>query len=175
LVDVTDVIDSQKAEFHPTALTSSRFYNSKLKKHAFYTVPIKCSTLMEQVWRPLIEEAGFSDADMPKTHDAYFDFFQTVQDKLRQLSPRTDAQRSLQSQALSLSDDLAQTRWLLIAESESPIPTLLLAVLIFWIAIIFLSFALFAPRNATVLVTLLVCALSVSIESLSTIDLSGGL
>jgi len=38
---------------------------------------------MEQVWRPLIEEAGFSDPDMPKTHDAYFDFFQTVQDKLR--------------------------------------------------------------------------------------------
>jgi len=30
LVDVTDVIDSQRAEFHPTALVSSRFYNSKL-------------------------------------------------------------------------------------------------------------------------------------------------
>jgi multiple sugar transport system substrate-binding protein len=81
LVDVSDVIDGQKAEFHPTALASSRFYNAKLKKHSFYTVPIKCSTLMEQVWRPLIEEAGFSD--MPNTHDAYFDFFQTVQDKLR--------------------------------------------------------------------------------------------
>ena len=64
-------------------MLGSRFYNAKLKKHAFYTVPIKCSTLMEQVWRPLIEEAGFTDADMPKTHDAYFDFFQTVQDKLR--------------------------------------------------------------------------------------------
>ncbi len=50
----------------------------------------------------------------------------------------------------------------MIAEAESSIPTLLLAVLIFWIAIIFLSFALFAPRNATVLVTLLICALSVS-------------
>src|ERR1700693_5170449 len=29
LVDVTGVIDSQKAEFHPTSLVSSRFYNSK--------------------------------------------------------------------------------------------------------------------------------------------------
>ena len=82
-MDVSDVIDSQKAEFHPTALSGSRFYNAKLKKHSFYTVPIKCSTLMEQVWRPLIEEAGYSDTDFPKTHDAYFDFFQTVQDKLR--------------------------------------------------------------------------------------------
>ena len=38
---------------------------------------------MDQVWRPLIEEAGFAAADMPKTQDAFFDFFQTVQDKLR--------------------------------------------------------------------------------------------
>ena len=43
---------------------------------------------MEQVWRPLLEEAGLSDADMPKTHDAYFDFFQTVQDKLRSKGKR---------------------------------------------------------------------------------------
>ena len=87
---------------------------------------------------------------------------EAVQDKLRQLSPKTDAQRSLQSQALSLGAELAQTRWLMIAQADSPVPPVMLVVLIFWIAIIFLSFALFAPRNATVLVTLLVCALSVS-------------
>jgi hypothetical protein len=87
---------------------------------------------------------------------------EAVQDKLRQLSPRNDAQRWLQSEALSLSSDLAQTRWLLIAQADSSVPALLLAVLIFWIAAIFLSFALFAPRNATVLATLFVCALSVS-------------
>ena len=83
LVDLTDVLETQKHEFHETAMLSSRFYNAKLKKHAYYTVPIKCSTLMEQVWRPLIEEAGFSDKDIPKTQDAYYDFFQVTQDKLR--------------------------------------------------------------------------------------------
>jgi multiple sugar transport system substrate-binding protein len=83
LVDVSDVIESQKDEFHPTAISGSKYYNAKLKKHSYYTVPIKCSTLLEEVWRPLVEEAGFSDTDIPKTHDAYFDFFQQVQDKLR--------------------------------------------------------------------------------------------
>jgi len=83
LEDLTDVIDSQKAEYHEIAILGSRYYNAKLKKHSYYTVPIKCATLMEQAWRPLIEEAGFSDADIPKTQDAYFDFFQTVHDKLR--------------------------------------------------------------------------------------------
>jgi hypothetical protein len=85
-----------------------------------------------------------------------------VQDKIRQLVPKTDAQRLLQSQALTLGSDLAETRWLLIAQADSSVPTFLLVVLIFWIAVIFLSFALFAPRNATVLVTLFICALSVS-------------
>jgi multiple sugar transport system substrate-binding protein len=83
LEDLTDVIESQKAEYHQIAILGSRYYNAKLKKHAHYTVPIKCGTLLEQAWRPLIEEAGFTDADIPKTQDAYFDFFQTVHDKLR--------------------------------------------------------------------------------------------
>jgi len=83
LEDLTDVIESQKAEYHQIAILGSRYYNAKLKKHSHYTVPIKCATLLEQAWRPLIEEAGFTDADIPKTHDAYFDFFQTVHDKLR--------------------------------------------------------------------------------------------
>jgi hypothetical protein len=34
--------------------------------------------------------------------------------------------------------------------------------MVFWLAVIFVSFGLFAPRNATVIATLFVCALSVS-------------
>ena len=111
---------------------------------------------IETIW----SEGGFSPSNLARGNSLTES--EGVQDKLRQLSPRTDAQRLLQSQALSLSGDLAETRWLLIAEADSSIPTLLIAMLVFWIAIIFLSFALFAPRNATVLVTLLICALSVS-------------
>ena len=98
---------------------------------------------------------------------------EAIQGKLRELSPRTDAQRWLQSRALSLSGDLAQTRWLLIAQADSPIPPVLLAELIFWVAVIFLSFGLFAPRNATVLAALLVCALSVSGSIFLLLELNG--
>ena len=38
----------------------------------------------------------------------------------------------------------------------------LLVVLIFWLAIIFISFGLFAPRNVTVVVSLFVASFSVS-------------
>jgi len=37
-----------------------------------------------------------------------------------------------------------------------------LAILVFWVAVIFISFGLFAPCNTTVVATLFVCALSVS-------------
>jgi multiple sugar transport system substrate-binding protein len=35
------------------------------------------------VWRPLIEKAGYTMEDIPKTWDAYYDFFKQVQKKLR--------------------------------------------------------------------------------------------
>ncbi len=83
LEDVSDVVETQKAEFMETALTSARLYNAKQKKSSYYTVPTKSSSLLMEIWLPLIEEAGFAASDMPATQDKFFDFFQTVQDKLR--------------------------------------------------------------------------------------------
>ncbi len=83
-------------------------------------------------------------------------------DMIEALSPKNDAQRSLQSQALQLSIELLKMRWLLFEQSGSSISTPFLVVLVFWLAVIFVSFGLFAPRNVTVVATLLVCALSVS-------------
>src|SRR5438034_4603089 len=45
------------------------------------------------------------------------------QTRLLNLVPRNDAQRSLQSRAVELSHELAQMRWLLIAQGEGSIPT----------------------------------------------------
>jgi hypothetical protein len=36
------------------------------------------------------------------------------------------------------------------------------AILIFWVAVIFLSFGLFAPANTTVVVSLFICSVSVA-------------
>ena len=84
------------------------------------------------------------------------------QAKLRELAPRTDAQRSLQSRALELSYELVQMRWLVIAHESDAILPPFLAVLVLWLAIIFVGFGMHTANNAIVLTTLLVCALSVS-------------
>lgn len=83
--------------------------------------------------------------------------------KIQELSPGNDKQRELRSQALQIALDVGRERWLLAAEEESSsIPVPFLVVVIFWLAVLFASFGLFAPPNATVIVTLFVCALSVS-------------
>jgi len=84
-------------------------------------------------------------------------------DKIYRLSPHNEDQRLLKSQALTITLNLRQTRWLEVEQREgSSIPKAVLAVLIFWLAIIFVSFGLFAPPNSTVLAVLFVCVLSVS-------------
>jgi len=85
-----------------------------------------------------------------------------IQAKLRELTPATDAQRKLQSQAEQLSSDMLQARWLLIEQAQSVLPLPFLVVLLFWLTMLHLTFGLFAPRNGTVITVLLVSALSVS-------------
>jgi hypothetical protein len=83
-------------------------------------------------------------------------------DKIQELSPQNEVQRALQAQALKMSIDLGQVRWLLFEQGGRSIPMPFLVLLIFWMTIIFISFGLFAPPNGTVIATLFLCALSVS-------------
>jgi hypothetical protein len=87
---------------------------------------------------------------------------ESVYDKIQTLSPRNEAQRSLQAQALRISADLQQTRWLLVEQQGGSIPMPFLVLLVFWLTIIFVGFGLIAPPHATVIAILFVCALSVS-------------
>src|SRR5439155_26687922 len=82
--------------------------------------------------------------------------------KVEQMSPQSEAERSLKNQGLTMALDLGQKRLLLFQQLGSSIPVPFLVVLVFWLCIIFASFGLFAPRNGTVIAVLFVCALSVS-------------
>lgn len=85
-----------------------------------------------------------------------------VQRKLLELTPQTDAQRWLQSQALTISGTMAATRLTALQELASSIQWPFMAILVFWLAVIFASFGLFAPPNGLVTAALLVAALSVA-------------
>src|SRR5712675_2155962 len=83
LVDVSDVIETQKKQYTRTALLTVNCYNSVEKKRSFYGVPYTVGCQTNHIWRPLIEKAGYTLEDLPKTWDAFYDFFKEVQKKLR--------------------------------------------------------------------------------------------
>lgn len=83
-------------------------------------------------------------------------------DKLQTLAPQNEMQRSLRAEALRIAVDLGRIRSLLFAQGGGSIPLPFLVFLVFWVTVIFVSFGLFAPANATVVATLFVCAFSVS-------------
>jgi hypothetical protein len=83
-------------------------------------------------------------------------------EKIQQLEPRSDFQRSLYAQAMQVGAELGRIRSQLLEQTGGSIPMPFLVVLVFWLAMLFTSFGLFAPSNATVVGVLLVCALSVA-------------
>jgi len=87
---------------------------------------------------------------------------QALYDALLRLAPQGDAQQSLKAQALAMAFDLGQMRWVLFEQSGTSISAPLLVIVVFWLAILFFSFGLFGPSNATAIAALLVAALSVS-------------
>ena len=83
LVDLADVIETQRAQYTDTALLTAHCYNSVEKRRGYYSVPYTCAVRPNHIWRPLVEKAGYSMEDIPKTWDAYYDFFKEVQKRQR--------------------------------------------------------------------------------------------
>ena len=85
-----------------------------------------------------------------------------VYNKIRELSPKNDSQKYLQTRALQLMDDIMQLRWMVIEQSQTNLPRVFLVVLTFWLTVLFAQFSLLAPRNRTAMSALFICAISMS-------------
>jgi hypothetical protein len=90
-------------------------------------------------------------------------YTQAADTELRRLVPRDSDQALLKSQMPPLVLKLKQTNWMLYLDSEqNSLSTPLIVVVTSWLTVIFISFGLFVPPRATVIVTLLICAVAVS-------------
>jgi len=123
-------------------------------------------SMIDQLW-PASESAATHSADS-KVITAQGTSFAAA---LLNLAPKTELQKSIQSQALQLSGDLAKTRWSLTQPAVPLLPTPFLVVMVFWLGFLFASYGLLAPCNATVVVTLLICSLSLSAAIFLIVDL----
>jgi hypothetical protein len=62
-------------------------------------------------------------------------------------------------QAMALAGKIGDTRWLIAQQVGEGTPKAFVALLVFWLALLFASFGLFAPHNPTSAVILTLCAL----------------
>jgi len=94
-----------------------------------------------------------------------------VYDQVKELVPRSAAQRDIQSQTESIMVKFGEERLLLFTQSGPSIRKPFLVVVVFWLTVLFVSFGLFAPRNLAAIVTLLLAAISVAAALYLILDL----
>src|SRR6516165_342712 len=114
LVDLTDVIETQKSLFAPASLGYGYAYNNVAKKRSYYMLPLKAAVTPFHAWKSLIEKAGYKTSDIPKTWDAFLDFFAQVAAKLRAQGRRNIYGYSIQISAAGF-DVVAQFDHVMIA------------------------------------------------------------
>lgn len=130
------------------------------------------SRTIDSLW-PTTDSAS-SRLDAAEITAATDSFFAAIRD----LGAGNETQRTIQSQALQLGAEMGRTRWLLSQDEDRASSIPFLAVLLFWLFALFVSFGLFAPRNVVVMTALMVCALSAAGAVFLIVDLnrpSGGL
>ena len=83
LLDVSDIIETQKSQYSEIVLLGRHLYNNVKKEHSYYGVPMKVASTTFHIWSSLVEKAGYKMSDIPNTWDAFIDFFLPMQAKLR--------------------------------------------------------------------------------------------
>jgi hypothetical protein len=109
---------------------------------------------VQRIWHADVQTLQRETPEVPTAEAAFA--------ALESLSPHEEAQRTLKARATELSMEMGELRAVLVAQSVRSISIPMLIVMVCWLAVIFMSFSLLAPPNATARISLFVAALSVS-------------
>src|SRR5258708_28204099 len=98
----------------------------------------------------------------PTTNRETADLLDALLDAILSLSPTDRRHTALISQALTITTNIYNERWLLWENPGTTVPVQFLFVLIFWLFLTFVSFGLFAPVNLTVVTSFFLSSLAVT-------------
>jgi hypothetical protein len=107
------------------------------------------TSMVSAIWRG---DAPVTGALLrPVTHE------ETVLYRLRQLEPKTAVQAAIKTRALVVSNDIEQSRLILLAQPADTLSKPFIAVLVLWLCFIFASFSMSSKANPTLVAVLLIC------------------
>jgi multiple sugar transport system substrate-binding protein len=90
LEDLTDILNPMKSAFAPNTLETASLYNDQTKKKAYYGFPLKQQTMHVNIWKDMLEQAGFKVSDIPTKWEDYWSFWC---DKVQPASRKATGQR----------------------------------------------------------------------------------
>src|SRR5215475_15428989 len=91
-----------------------------------------------------------------------YELLQRLEDMLLAVKPQNPRDQWWMAQAMTLAGKIGDTRWLIAQQVGQATPKAFVTLLVFWLALLFASFGLFAPHNSTSAVVLTLCALAVA-------------
>ena len=101
-------------------------------------------------------------ADVRLDNPSTYELLQRLEDSVLELKPANPRDQWWLDQAMTLAGKIGDSRWLLIQQVAQGTPKTFLALVVFWLTLLFASFGLFAPRNFISGLTLTLCALAVA-------------
>ena len=137
----TVLLDNVLAHYGPEAKGAREALRNSVQEVLNHVWPRELSS--ESTWAPTDEESQ-------------------LYDKIQQLSPKNEIQRSEKTLALGIAIDLRRARWISAARIRSSTAVPLMVMEIAWATLIFSSFGLLATHSVTAIVSLALCAFAVS-------------
>ena len=110
---------------------------------------------------------GKRNVDSPATAGMFDD----VEDRILALRPGDDRQKWLSGEALRLAAGVRAARSLLVQQNVNSLPLPFVGVVVLWLIVVYGSFGLFAPRNATTVIALFFSILAVAMAFKLILDL----
>ena len=120
---------------------------------------------VDRIWREkrsATQDSAFTSASLAEQ----------INSSVALLRPANDDQRAIKHRIDEASAEIAKTRLLMFADGDTAILTPFLLILIFWLAVVFASYALFVEPGPVVIAALVVVALSISSALFLVADLS---
>jgi hypothetical protein len=101
-------------------------------------------------------------ADVQLGNQSTYELLQEVEDLVLSVKPANARDHWWLAQAMTLASKIGDTRFLLAQHNGQGTPKAVLLLLIFWLTLLFASFALFAPPNVITSAPLTLCALAIA-------------
>jgi Protein of unknown function (DUF4239) len=111
-----------------------------------------------EIWPESVAKGGPADGRMKSPSPSK----EGLADQIAALTPNNDAHRALQSRAVDVAERLLEQRWLVVSQTEAPVPAAFLLILVFWLTVAFGSYGLYAPVNGTTTAALFLGSVSVA-------------